>query len=102
METADGERVLLRARNISASGIYFDAAGPVREFAEVRLVVALPAVGRAEPLAFTCTGVIVRVVANEGRDEWPFSAAVHFTVIDDVHREAIARYVAAAAEAERV
>lgn len=99
LETANGGKILLRARNISASGIYFNAAGPVEEFTEVRIVVALPAVGSAEPLAFTCTGVIVRVEKNEDGD-WPYSAAVHFTEIDDYHREAIARYVAAVSAAD--
>ena len=97
LETGDGERVMLRARNISASGVYFDAERRLMDFAEVSLLVALPAVGGGGPLAFECTGIIVRVEKNDhGDPAWPFSAAVHFTSIADEYRQAIAAYVAAA------
>jgi hypothetical protein len=92
LETAYAEKVNLRARNISASGIFFDADKRLEEFTVVSLVVVLPAAAGGEPLAFTCTGVIVRVDENKNA-EWPFSAAVHFTVIEDYHRDAISGYV---------
>ncbi len=93
LETAAGEQVKLRARNISASGIYFDAERRLAEFTEVSLIVALPAAG-GEPLEFSCAGVIVRVEENGPDASWPFSAAVHFTDIEDGNRQAISSYVA--------
>ena len=92
--TADG-LVKLRARNISASGLFIDAEKKLTEFTEVSLDVHLPAVCEVRPLSFKCAGVIVRVDVNEGRDDWPFSAAIHFTDIDTVHRAAISAYVEA-------
>ncbi len=92
LETVGGDRIKLRARNISVSGMYFETERALTEFAEVTLDVALPAAGEAAPLVFRCTGIVVRVQKREVEGA-PFGAAVHFTVIDDEHRAAIAAYV---------
>ena len=93
LETTSGDKVNLRTRNISGSGIYFDADKKLTDFTEVSLTVALPPAGTAKALSFRCRGVIVRVEASRGKKEWPFSAAVHFTEIDQRHREAVCAYV---------
>ncbi len=78
LETTSGDRVNLRTRNISGSGIYFDADKKLTDFTEVSLTVALPPAGKAKALSFRCRGVIVRAEAGRGKKDWPFSAAVHF------------------------
>jgi c-di-GMP-binding flagellar brake protein YcgR len=100
LETSSGESVNLRTRNISGSGIYFYAERRLTEFTEVSLTVALPPAGNAGELSFECTGVIVRVEDRGERGDWPFGAAVHFTEIDEDHREAICKYVDAASAAK--
>jgi hypothetical protein len=95
LEAADGEAVQLRARNISASGIYLDADRRLAEFTEVSLVVRLPAVGNLPAAQFQCAGVIVRVEERAEGAAWPFGVAVHFTGITDLHRTAIIAYVEA-------
>jgi hypothetical protein len=93
LETAAGDKINLRARNISASGIYFDVDSRLNEFTEVNLVVSLPAVGRLQALVFRCEGIIVRVEENPGGGSWPYAAAVHFTGIDALHQQAVSAYV---------
>jgi len=95
LEAADGEEAQLRARNISASGIYFDADRRLAEFTEVSLVVRLPSVGNLPAAQFQCAGVIVRVEERAEDTPWPFGVAVHFTAIADLHRAAIVAYVEA-------
>jgi hypothetical protein len=102
LETVLGDRVSLRTRNISGSGIYFDTEKRLTEFIEVSLDLALPGIGDAPELSFRCGGVIVRVEDHRGEGDWPFGAAVHFTEIDDEHRQAICAYVDAVfAESEK-
>ncbi len=98
LQTSTEGVVKLRARNISASGVYFDAEKKLPEFTEVSLEVHLPAVGKVKALSFRCAGVIVRVDYDDRRDDLPYSAAVHFTDIDDAHRAAISAYVDAILE----
>jgi len=93
LETVVGDRVDLRARNISGSGIYFDTAKRLPEFIEVSLQVLLPAVGAGPELSFRCGGVVVRVEEHGDEEDWPYGAAVHFDDIDDEHRGAICAYV---------
>jgi hypothetical protein len=95
LETAHGDKINLRARNISGSGIYFDTEKRLTEFIEVSLTVVLPPVGGEPELTFRCDGIIVRVIDNAGEGDWPFGAAVHFTDIRDYHRQAVCGYVAA-------
>lgn len=93
LETVLGERVDLRARNISGSGMYFDTAKQLTEFIEISLQVLLPSVGSGPGLSFRCGGVVVRVEDHGRGDEWPFGAAVHFNDIDEEHRRAVCAYV---------
>lgn len=93
LETTSGDKVNLRTRNISGSGIYFDAEKKLSDFTEVSLTIALPPVGTAKALSFRCRGVIVRVEVKRDKSGWPFSTAVHFTEIDERHREAVCAYV---------
>ena len=93
LETVLGERVDLRARNISGSGMYLDTAKQLTEFIEVSLQVLLPSVGAAPELSFRCGGVVVRVEDHNRIGEWPFGAAVHFNDIDEEHRQAVCAYV---------
>jgi hypothetical protein len=93
LETVLGDRVELRARNVSGSGIYFDTEKRLSEFVEVSLQVWLPAIGGSAELCFRCGGVVVRVEEHGGEGDWPFGAAVHFNDIDDEHRLAICGYV---------
>lgn len=93
LETASGDEVALRTRNISGSGIYFYTEKKLTEFTEVLLNVSLPPVGTAEELSFRCTGVIVRVEDKGNASRWSFAAAVHFTGIDEGHRKAVCAYV---------
>jgi c-di-GMP-binding flagellar brake protein YcgR len=101
LETTSGDKVNLRTRNISGSGIYFDADKSLTDFTEVSLTIALPPVGTAKALSFRCRGVIVRAEDSRGKKEWPFSAAVHFTEIDVGHREAVCTYVDAVLAEQR-
>jgi c-di-GMP-binding flagellar brake protein YcgR len=93
LETTSGDEVNLRTRNISGSGIYFDAEKRLTDFTEVSLTVALPPVGTAKALSFSCRGVVVRVEVKRDDSGWPFSAAVHFTEIEERHRGAVCAYV---------
>lgn len=93
LETVLGDRVNLRARNISGSGMYFDTAIQLTEFTEVSIQVMLPPVGDASELSFRCGGVVARVEDYGGEGELPFGAAVHFNEIDEEHRLAICAYV---------
>lgn len=93
LETAAGGKVNLRARNISASGIYFEADARLNEFTEVTLVVSLPATGRLQAMVFRCEGIIVRVDETPGGGAWPYAAAVHFTGIEALHQQAVSAYV---------
>jgi hypothetical protein len=93
LETVLGERVDLRARNISGSGMYLDTARELTEFIEISLQVLLPSVGAAPELSFRCGGVVVRVEDHGREDEWPYGAAIHFNDIDEDHRRAVCAYV---------
>ena len=93
LETVLGERVDLRGRNISGSGMYLDTSKQLTEFIEISLQVLLPSVGSAPELSFRCGGIVVRVEDHGGEGDWPFGAAVHFNDIDDEHRRAVCAYV---------
>ena len=93
LETASGEKVSLRTRNISGSGIYFYAEKRLTEFTEVSLAISLPSVGKMKELSFRCPGVIVRVEEGADMADWPFAAAIHFTGLEESHRAAICAYV---------
>lgn len=95
LETVLGERVDLRARNISGSGMYLDTTKQLTEFIEISLQVLLPSVGSAPELSFRCGGVVVRVEDHGLGSEWPFGAAIHFNDIDEEHRRAVCAYVTA-------
>ena len=101
LETASGDEVVLRTRNISGSGIYFYTRMKLTEFTEVLLDVSLPPVGGAGELSFQCAGVIVRVEDKGNASEWPFAAAVQFSGIDESYRKAICAYVDAVLEERR-
>jgi c-di-GMP-binding flagellar brake protein YcgR len=102
LETTSGDKVYLRTRNISGSGIYFYTEKKLTEFTEVSLTVLLPPIGKAEELSFRCAGVIVRVEEKADKPDGLFAAAVHFTRIDEASRAAICSYVdAVSAERKR-
>lgn len=101
LETASGDKVVLRTRNISGSGIYFYTEKKLTEFTEVLLDVSLPPVGGLGELSFQCAGVIVRVEEKGNASEWSSAAAVHFTGIDESYRKAICAYVDAVLEDRR-
>lgn len=101
LETASGDKVVLRTRNISGSGIYFYTEKKLTEFTEVLLDLSLPPVGVAGELSFQCAGVIVRVEDKGNASEWSFAAAVHFTGIDESYRTAVCAYVDAVLEERR-
>jgi hypothetical protein len=93
LETVLGDRVDLRARNISGSGMYFDTAKQLTEFIEISLQVLLPSVGAGPELSFRCGGVVVRVEDHGSEGDWPFGVAIHFNDIDEEHRQAVCAYV---------
>ena len=93
LDTADNDRINLRACNISASGVYLFADKKLAEFTEVSLLVLLPALNKGRPLSFRLTGVIVRVDERSGDNAWPYGVAVHFTAIEENQRQSIREYV---------
>jgi hypothetical protein len=95
LETAHGDRVPLRARDISGSGVFLYTEQKLSEFVEVSLTISLPAVGASPELTFQCSGIIVRAEDIDDEPGWPYGAAVHYTEIDESHRDAVCAYVTA-------
>lgn len=90
IETAGQETIELRARNISATGMYFTLPVRLETFTEVAITVALPATDGGRGACFKCQGVIVRV---DELDDGIYGVAVHFTFIEEDCRQAIISYV---------
>ncbi len=80
-------------RDLSNSGIRFQAPAPLPLLSRVQIALELPDANSSSVSSLAITGVVVRCAETEAGDGPPFATAIYFEDLSERARSQLARFV---------